>query len=1076
MSVDWCKQDASFLLSSGKNNRTYLWDPLSGEKVGEYPVTSNWNFQTSFSPRYPDIFASASFDGKISIQTLQDTNSSNDSQKKSEGDDFWSSNNYIDSQHPTVSLKKAPKWLQRPVSTTFGFGGKIVSVEKTGDKQSIVKISKMSGDESLISETSKLATALESNSISDIIADQLSESKGAEHFDWSILELISKDGDKKDLLKKYISSDESKKAKEDDGDEKKESKDDDLFGDGTTSEDDFLGALSLSKYQPSGPFSIYKSDYDATDKAITKAILSGNLEKAIDIAIKEDRLSDAFAIASRSTEATRIKVQNAYLSKHAESKPYLRLLHSIDSNDLSDIVENSDANEWKDILGTIISVSSDPAVYKKQVTALGERLIQARVKIPNQKSDEAVELRNSAVLCFLAAESLSNVSKLWISEISEKESFLLSEEAEKLTPYSAHVKALHSFIEKITIFRKTALETDASAADKNDDLARLYDVYRDYANIVATQGQLSLAETYLNLVPAQYLGASLERERVLKANSKDTKPVTATNAFNKGSTRAPGVNSNFTYPGKPLPAVPFGASAAEPTFGGASPSPYNLQATSNPAARTASPYAPAKPYAPLSHAQPNSLYAPATNSLSPNPPVDGKSFQPGHARGSSGIFTPSNPIMTPYQPHNAHPRDAPPPPPSVVSTQTSNKNLTGWNDLPPSAVPPPRKVTPAVPITQSPLVNPSSSSSSFSAPSGPPQFGRQTPAPPLAPPPVGAALKPSTPSSQQISPSNTSTSVSANPPSINSRYAPASSPQTSRSNLYGPPQGAFGADQLGGPFGGPLGGQRAPAPVQPPTNPYANLASAPSQPAPSPYAPAPQTQFQAPPQAQSSYGPSSNGYGPPQAQSPYGPPSNSYAPSQQQAPSQTSSYAPPQQVAPPPTNSQYAPVPAPQQQQQQQSFGYQSGTFNAPVPGPETIQATSQAPPAPEPAQPPARRYPPGDREHIPESSRSIYNILSEELQSIAPHIPDSYRRQFEDAGRRINILFDHLNNEDLLSEESITDMTALVQALQSRDYDTASEIRLSIQTTRTSECESWMVGVKRLIEICKILAQSGAR
>lgn len=72
----------------------------------EYPVTSNWNFQTSFSPRYPDIFASASFDGKISIQTLQDTNSSNDSQKKSEGDDFWSSNNYIDSQHPTVSLKR----------------------------------------------------------------------------------------------------------------------------------------------------------------------------------------------------------------------------------------------------------------------------------------------------------------------------------------------------------------------------------------------------------------------------------------------------------------------------------------------------------------------------------------------------------------------------------------------------------------------------------------------------------------------------------------------------------------------------------------------------------------------------------------------------------------------------------------------------------------------------------------------------------------------------------------------------------------------------------------------------------
>lgn len=35
LSLSWCRQDPSLLLSSGKDNRTILWNPLDKEHLGE---------------------------------------------------------------------------------------------------------------------------------------------------------------------------------------------------------------------------------------------------------------------------------------------------------------------------------------------------------------------------------------------------------------------------------------------------------------------------------------------------------------------------------------------------------------------------------------------------------------------------------------------------------------------------------------------------------------------------------------------------------------------------------------------------------------------------------------------------------------------------------------------------------------------------------------------------------------------------------------------------------------------------------------------------------------------------------
>lgn len=87
-----------------------------------------------------------------------------------------------------------------------------------------------------------------------------------------------------------------------------------------------------------------------------------------------------------------------------------------------------------------------------------------------------------------------------------------------------------------------------------------------------------------------------------------------------------------------------------------------------------------------------------------------------------------------------------------------------------------------------------------------------------------------------------------------------------------------------------------------------------------------------------------------------------------------------------------------------------------------------------------------------------VYEILSADMQRVKGRAPASFKAQVDDAERRLNTLFDHLNNEDLLKPNTIADMTQLAQAIQARDYETARAIHVDIMANRTEECGNWMV------------------
>jgi len=79
-------------------------------------------------------------------------------------------------------------------------------------------------------------------------------------------------------------------------------------------------------------------------------------------------------------------------------------------------------------------------------------------------------------------------------------------------------------------------------------------------------------------------------------------------------------------------------------------------------------------------------------------------------------------------------------------------------------------------------------------------------------------------------------------------------------------------------------------------------------------------------------------------------------------------------------------------------------------------------------------------------------------MQRVAARAPANFAPQVKDTQKRLGLLFDHLNNDELVKQDTIEQLSELAEAIESRSYDTASSIQVNIQTTKTEECGNWMV------------------
>lgn len=1017
LSLDWCSWDSSLLLSCGKDNRTLLWNPeadqsdstTNGGLNAEYPIAVDWTFKTRFSPRVPDLFATASLDGKVTVQTLQDVEDTNSSQAQAaavsggknaagvlgqfdseSGADFWDPSSYSGAVHAKIHVKQAPQWLKRPVSASFGFGGKLVKVSladnKSSKKNSIITISKFVEDETLTDDTSRLAKVLSSDTELNKFLEERVNEGGLENvdelFDWEILKETAanksvfgnRDGT---IAKRLLGQDREQEEEEEPEAEVTEQTED--------KEQDFE-ALINGKSDVSSPFS-YSSQSDF-DQTLTDLIGNGKFKRAVNVCIKQDRLEDALALSLMADQEAQKKAKEAYISCYASKKPYVRLYKAISSANLTDIVNNSDISEWRQTMQTLFSHAKSEQEFSKLSVKLGDRILE-----------ETKSNRNEALLCYIAGSSTTHAAKVWLDEVKSNQDMDGSSNKTAAAAYDAHVKALHHFMEKATVLSRVihkprnTKDTDVESPAST----KVYEAFREYINIIASQGHVDIANKFFDLLPSQYAGASLDRQRMSSSKTSSV-ATTASKAPVSAQPRyapAAGVGAN---PFATTPSTTIGGTSVVPATGlrPSGGSPYAATTTS---AAASSPYAPSAP-----PAVPNTVNAAAGSGV-------------GTAAGASPYRanSPYAPVNNPYQPAQA-PRPARPtaadvgPPPAASAhgaaspggaaalSPSGSRQSGGWNDLPSSAISAPRRPPSAAQTIVSPFPGQSTAIQ-------PPLSRQGSMANLQAPPPPGAG--PTSGSRSPVAPFSPSAQF-ANP-NVN---------------------GYMGV--AGGQFG--QGAPAAAAPVNP-------------------YAPSPVQQQQ---QQQPIGSPS---MGSPNIHNPYAPPPGQQL---QQGGPKVSPYAP---MAPmsPQQNMRGPNVPPSGLAGPPQSLAARS------VAAHEEAQAQRVASVSPiveerKPAAPP--RHPAGDRSHIPSEARPIYEILSSEMERVKPEILPNYGRQVADAEKRLNILYDHLNNEELLTPDTVNDLVELSECIARKDYTTAMQLHIEILTTRSEQCGQWMTGIKRLIEM----------
>ncbi|OTB05397.1 hypothetical protein M426DRAFT_319932 [Hypoxylon sp. CI-4A] len=1005
LSVSWCQQDGDVLISSGKDNRTLVWNPQTGERYGEFPEVTNWTFLTRFNPHNPSLSATASFDGKITIQTLQNTNPSavqNTTQINLDGEDFFTQAQR-QPQGAAFSLPKAPNWLENPVGVSFGFGGKLIILKQNphqpGQKRSsTIQISQFSVDSDIGTATEKFEESLKSGDVTAICESHIEQAKSDEEkADWKVLETLLTENPRKQIVD-YLgfNEDESKDdtkdestngVTEEEADETKESEPEKpevkghkkrismFFSDGVEGDgEDFLASLSATKgAKTDNPFHLFADSDTAVEKQITKALMLGRFETATELCLKEGRMADAFIIANCGGKELVDKVQNAYLSQKTGMPSYLRLLGSVIVKNLWDVVYNADLADWKETMVTLCTFA-DPIEFPDLCEALGDRIYESGS-------------RKDASFCYLVGSKLEKVVDIWVAELEEAEKAGLAEAND--STFSIHARSLQHFIEKVTVFRHvTKFQDSETTLPSGWKLSSLYDKYIEYADIVAAHGQLNIAQKYLGLLPAKYAAADMARERVQLATQKvvpqhaTRQPTQRPAAVSRAPTRTTSAAGAYQPPQPAAgisPANPYAPSTVQTP----APNPYAPPTTGNPYAPPA-PVA-ANPYAPQG-------YQPSLQ-------------QPAQVPAPVGYGPPPTSFGAP--PRSSTPSTKPPPRAS---------NAENWNDVPMvTKAPPPRKNTPSAAIT-SPFPN---------------QANQPVPPPPQSPygPQRGTATPP--------------------PP---------------------PPKGPVPARMMS-----PLGGPPQPGQMPPPP-PRAGSTAAQT------YAPPPAAQT---PGGGPGLPPPPMGHVVPRTASPYNPPPAAAPPSSRYTPvqaPQTLGNPPPQPgIAPPPLANRAAPNPyAPPPQAAPSHNPYAPSPYGAPPvqqgppSGPPSTTsgpppATSPAPPPPRAAPPPKARHPAGDRSHIPPNAQQLVDILSRDMQRVAGKAPTTFAAQVKDTQKRLGLLFDHLNNEELIKPDTIEQLTELAHALEGKNYPEAQRLQVEIQRDKTEECGQWMVGVKRLVQMSKV-------
>jgi len=504
LGVEWNIMDPNLILSCGKDNRLICWfnGSTGMESFCEIP-SPHANFEVKWAPHKPSLVAAASFDGCVSLHSVQ--------------------------TQQTAGNKYCPSWYRRPCGLSFGFGGKLMTY---GTKKAAAALSAggqaqpsswchslvVPNEPEIVSTADSFEAWREERRLQEFCHDKTQRQGGTashEGLMWDIMglqfddqgrqrvpSLLGFDADRiaqeaeRFLGKKpgttlmgpppeEQSSAPAVQAQRNMGPELGEQEADDFFSKLAESTEqqkaaDAAAALALAKAaemaQSSEPEGDKTTDWSAgPENLIKQSLLVGNLTAAVECCFKSGRMAEALLLASGGGTTLWTRARDEYLRLQGDA--FLSTVGNIMTADFEKLVASSDLKNWMETLAIVATYSEDR--YPALCEQLAERL-----------EKENFDIR-SAVICYICAKNFTKTVTIWAN------THVASSGSKKV--------ALQDLVEKMAVLQEATRFNQADALFN----AKL----TQYAEILANSGRLTAAMRYLCLLRDD-ASSSILRDRI----------------------------------------------------------------------------------------------------------------------------------------------------------------------------------------------------------------------------------------------------------------------------------------------------------------------------------------------------------------------------------------------------------------------------------------------------------------------------------------------------------------------------------------------------------------------------------
>ncbi|XP_068145426.1 protein transport protein Sec31A [Drosophila tropicalis] len=493
LGMSWCLQDPDLMVSCGKDNHIYCWNPNTkipeGEILSEVATTASWYSDVQFCPRNPALVASASLEGSVSIYSLNGGTHHLVQTSNKIADSFPGMDQFAQEPVPQQAtqvvyhdLVRAPKWMKRPCGVAFGFGGKLVSFNGTSKS---VKISQLTTETTLVERAQALERSLADANYGDYCrqrADDTADQHG--RYLWyfikanfelnpkeEMLNLLGYNKDDIDVkFNKFIKENETNSQSDVDTLTTRistlthQTLDNNAI-DGQNHND----FASLSTVRPQ--FKIPSGEH--ADSLIAEAILTGNTEAAVELCLEAQRIPEALIIASTAGIEVLNRTQSRYLMQQKQSE-LSHVISALVTRDWLDFVNRCTMDSWKEALVAALKHSERKLVDICE--RLGDRLLS--------ESGNSLEFTRNAMLCYICAGSIDKLVSAW---------YQLKQLEQKNQGYKLNTQELQDLAEVVMLMSKS-LEQQGIAVDL---AGRFAGFISEYGGLLASQGALTAALQYI---------------------------------------------------------------------------------------------------------------------------------------------------------------------------------------------------------------------------------------------------------------------------------------------------------------------------------------------------------------------------------------------------------------------------------------------------------------------------------------------------------------------------------------------------------------------------------------------------